>query len=146
MKTQLFARFALILSVATAALAQIPTPELNAIFTKAATALSTLNFDAKSPVSIRSRIATLVFPESSAGMVVVNSGTDSYAFTTAGVPALAKQGFTRFTAKPGQEVIVTGVLAEGRVKIGPGAIAARADVINKIDGSELFNRANLAQR
>jgi hypothetical protein len=79
-------------------------------------------------------------------MVVVNSGTDSYAFTTAGVPALAKQGFTRFTAKPGQEVIVTGVLAEGRVKIGPGAIAARADVINKIDGSELFNRANLAQR
>ncbi len=110
------------------------------MFTKAAGELSALKFDPRAPVSIRGRIATLVFPEGTVGMVVVESGADRYAFSTAGVPALAKQGFTRFTAKPGQEVIVTGVLAEGGAKIGPGAIAARADTINKIDGSLLFKR------
>ena len=138
--TKSFARSACILGLAATLSAQIPTPELNAMFTKATGELASLHFDAKAPVSIRGRIATLVFPEGSSAMLVVNSGSDSYAFSTVGVPALAKQGFTRFTVKPGQEVIVTGVLAEGGAKIGPGAIAARADQVNKIDGSLLFKR------
>ena len=56
---------------------------------------------------------------------------------------MAKIGFTRFTAHPGDEVIVTGVLTKVRQKVGPGFTAARADVILKPDGSRLFERSRL---
>jgi len=88
-----------------------------------------------------------VWPERSAGMILVEAiGTsEKYAFSTAGVPAMAKQGFTRFTLKPGDEVIVTGVLANGSPKIGPGSgfYAARADLITKSDGTHVFDRTRL---
>ncbi len=139
-------RFVLALFATNAAYSQIPTPEMNAVFTEAAGALASLNFDAKAPVSIRGRIAMLVFPARNAGMVVVDVGGERYAFSIARVPAMAKQGFGRMTMKPGQEVIVTGVLAQGGAKVGPGATAARADTISMLDGKRVFDRANLNSR
>src|SRR4051812_36461759 len=113
------------LTLASASYAQIATPEMTAMFTKAAGELGSAHFDAAAPISIRGRIATLVFPEGAAGMMLVESPSgERYAFTVAGVPAMAKQGFSRFTVKPGMEVIVTGVLAEKAQKIGPGYSAA----------------------
>ena len=44
---------------------------------------------------------------------------------------------------PGEELIVTGVLASGGQKIGPGFAAARADLITKSDGTRVFDRARL---
>ena len=107
------------------ACAQVATPELNQQLTTAARQLSEMPFDSGSPVTVRARIATLVFPEGSSGMMLVevNTGSEKYAFSTARVGPMAKQGFSRFTMRPGQEVIVTGVLAGGFQKIGPGFTA-----------------------
>jgi uncharacterized protein DUF6152 len=127
-------------------LAQVQTPEVNKQLTSAAQQLSAMTFDSGSPVTVRGRVSTLVWPEGSAGMMLVevNGGSEKYAFSTAGVPAMAKQGFSRFTMRPGEEVIVTGALAAGGLKIGPGFTAARADLITKSDGTRVFDRARLA--
>lgn len=126
-------------------LAQSSTPELTKQFTNAAQQLSTMAFGSGSPVTIRGRISTLIWPEGSSGMMLVevNGGTEKYAFSTARVPQMAKQGFSRFTMQPGEEVIVTGVLANGGQKIGPGFMAARADLITKSDGTRVFDRTRL---
>ena len=47
--------------------------------------------------------------------------------------------------QPGEEVIITGVLASGNAKIGPGFNAARADLITKSDGNRVFDRSKLPQ-
>ena len=116
--------------------------------TNAAQTLAGMSFDSGVGLTIRGRVTTVVWPEGSAGMMLVEAvGTsEKYAFSTAGVPALAKQGFTRFAVKPGEEVIVTGVLANGSPKIGPGFSAARADLITRADGSRLFDRTLLPAR
>lgn len=125
-------------------LAQIPTPENNKMLSDAAKQLSAAAFDAKSPVTVHGHVGTLVWPEGSAGMILVKADDGAeYAFSTAGVPAMAKQGFTRFAMKPGAEIIVTGVTTADRSKIGPGLIAARADIIKRPDGSTAFDRAKL---
>jgi len=79
-------------------------------------------------------------------VVQVVGSSEKFAFSTAGVPAMAKQGLSRFTLKPGDEIIVTGVLANGNLKIGPGFNAARADLITRIDGTRLFDRTQLPVR
>ena len=115
--------------------------------TNAAQALASMKFDSGVGLTTRARVTTAVWPERSAGMILVEAiGTsEKYAFSTAGVPAMAKQGLTRLSLKPGDEVIVTGVLANGSPKIGPGSAyyAARADLITKADGAHVFDRARL---
>ena len=123
--------------------AQGPNPE-NAALINAAQTLAAMSFDAGTGLTIRGRVTSLVWPERSAGMILVDAvGGEKYAFSTAGVPAMAKQGFTRFTVKPGDEVIVTGVTANGSPKIGPGFNAARANLITLADGTHLFDRTLL---
>jgi hypothetical protein len=126
--------------------AQVTNPETIAL-TNAAQALASMSFDSGVRLTTRVRVTTVVWPERSAGMILVEAiGTsEKYAFSMAGVPAMAKQGLTRFTLKPGDEVIVTGVLANGSPKIGPGAssFAARADLITNADGAHLFDRTRL---
>ena len=127
------------------AFGQIATPEMNRILTSAAQALSGMQFDPNSAITVRGRVTTLVWPEHSSGMILVEAeqSGEKYAFSTAGVPAMAKQGFTRFTLQPGTEVIVSGVVANGKPKIGPGFDAARADTISKADGTLVFDRSRL---
>jgi hypothetical protein len=122
-------------------------PESMAL-TNAAQTLSAMAFDSGSGLTVHARVASAVWPERAAGMIVVEvAGTsEKYAFSTAGVPAMAKQGLSRFTLKPGDEIIVTGVLANGNLKIGPGFNAARADLITRIDGTRLFDRTQLPVR
>ena len=128
------------------AIGQISTPEFDKQLTNAAQQLSATPFDSESPVTVRGQIATLVWPEGGSGMILVNvnGGSERYAFSTAKVAQMAKQGFSRFTVHPGEEVIVTGVLAKGGQKIGPGLAAARADLITKSDGNRVFDRSRLA--
>jgi hypothetical protein len=116
--------------------------------TNAAQTLSAMAFDSTSGLTVHARVASAVWPERAAGMIVVEVGgsSEKYAFSTAGVPAMAKQGLSRFTLKPGDEIIVTGVLANGNLKIGPGFNAARADLISRPDGTRLFDRAQLPLR
>jgi hypothetical protein len=126
--------------------AQAPNPE-NIALVNAAQALASMSFDSGVGLTTRVRVTTAVWPERSAGMILAEAiGTsEKYAFSTAGVPAMARQGLTRFTLKPGDELIVTGVLANGSPRIGPGAsfAAARADVITKADGTHIFDRTRL---
>src|SRR5579862_4576986 len=84
---------------------QVATPEMNKILTSAAQSLAAMQFDSSAPITVRGRISTLVFPEKSSGMVLIEADqtNQKYAFCTAGVPALAKQGFTRFAIHPGEE-------------------------------------------
>ena len=137
----------LALALSTTVFGQVPTAELDKVLSAAAQQLAGMTFDSKASVTIRGRISTLVWPERSSGMIVVEAsdGVGKYAFSTAGVPAMAKQGFTRFALHPGEEVIVTGVLAASDGKIGPGLTAARADLITKSDGSRVFDRSRLPQ-
>lgn len=120
-------------------------PAESIALTNAALTLSSMAFDAGRGLTVRVRVASMVWPERAAGMIVVEvPGTsEKYAFSTAGVPAMAKQGLSRFTLKPGEEIIVTGVLANGDLKIGPGVSAARADLIRRVDGTRLFDRTQL---
>ena len=125
-------------------LAQIPTPEVTRQLTELAKTLSSVTFDAKKPISLDGTVSTLVWPEGTNGVIVIRTSKgDQYAFSTAGVPAMAKQGFTRFALSPGASVKITGLLAPGNGMIGSGWIAGRADTIDKADGKRLFDRAKL---
>jgi hypothetical protein len=121
------------------------TPAESAALTSAAQTLSALPFDSGTTLTVHARVTGVVWPERAAGMVVVDvpGASAKYAFSTAGVPAMARQGFTRFALKPGDEIIVSGVLANGNLKIGPGFNAARADLITRPDGTHLFDRTRL---
>jgi hypothetical protein len=134
-----------LLALSIPAYSQTQTPEMGKILTSAAQSLAAMQFDASLPVTIRGRVSILVWPQGTNGMVVIETdqGGEKYAFSTARVPDMAKQGFTRFSLQPGAEVTVTGVLAANKAKIGPGFTAARADLITKADGSSAFNRALL---
>src|SRR5215467_1461442 len=115
-------------------------PAESIALTNAAQTLSAMAFDSGRGLTVHARVASVVWPERAAGMIVVEAAgtSEKYAFSTAGVPAMAKQGLSRFTLKPGEEIIVSGVLANGDLKIGPGFNAARADLITRIDGTRLF--------
>jgi hypothetical protein len=129
------------------AMAQIATPDANRMFSNAAQSLASMSFDVNAPITITGRVSTLVWPEGTSGMILIKAGQsgEEYAFSTAAVPAMAKQGFTRFALQPGAEVTITGILASERGKVGPGFNAARADVITKSDGTRLFDRSRLSQ-
>ena len=123
----------LVLAIAITALsgfAQVPNAETIAL-TNAAQALAAMPSDRGVPLTIHARVTTLVWPEGSSGMILVEAvaGGEKYAFSTARVADMTRQGFTRFALRPGQEVILTGVLANGSPKVGPGFHAARADLI-----------------
>lgn len=134
-----------IVLAAAAAIAQIATPQLNQQLTNAAQQLTAMQFEPGSLITVRGVVTTLVWPEHGNGMLLVEAdrGREKYAFSTAKVGEMAKQGFSRFTVHPGTEVIVTGALATGARKIGPGFAAARADIITKGDGSRVFDRSRV---
>jgi hypothetical protein len=123
---------------------QVPTPELNRELTNVAQLMTSMNFDPKEAVTIHGHVGTLVWPEGTSGMVLIEADGKKYAFSTAKVPDMAKQGFTRFALRPGEEVTITGFLASGSPIVGPGFTAARADVIAKADGTHVFERAKLS--
>jgi len=129
-------------------LAQVPTPEMNKILTAAAQSLAEMTFDSAAPVTVHGRVAILVWPEGTSGMIVVEAegSGDKYAFSTAKVPVMARQGFSRFTMQPGADVVVTGVRAKDDAKIGPGFKAARADIVTKSDGNRVFDRSRLEKQ
>ena len=129
------------------AVSQVATPQVDQILSGAARSLAGMQFDGNAPITVRGRVSTLVWPEKSSGMVIIEASQsgEKFAFATAGVAAMAKQGFTRFAMQPGEEVIITGVLASGNAKIGPGFNAARADLITKSDGNRVFDRSKLPQ-
>jgi hypothetical protein len=114
----------------------------DAVFTDVARQLAGMTFDG-GPVTVHGQVGTLVWPEGSSGMILLTVSAEKYAFSTGRVAPMAKQGFSRFTVHPGEELIITGVLASGGQKIGPGFTAARADLITKADGTRVFDRAKL---
>ena len=123
--------------------AQVQTPEMSKILTAASKSLAETQFDDGNAVTVRGRVSTLVWPEGSSGMIVVEASGEKFAFSSAKVREMAKQGFSRFTMKPGEEVVITGVRAKDNSKIGPGFTAARADMVTKSDGHRIFDRSKL---
>lgn len=118
----------------------IPTPQANAELTAAAAVLAGMQFEPSSPISTSGHVTAAVWPENGPGMLVVETGDGlKYAFSTATVQFMAKQGFTRKSMGPGEEVGVSGLLAPGKT-VGSGLTAARADIITKGDGTRVFTR------
>jgi hypothetical protein len=80
-----------------------------------------------------------------AGTITVDSsdGTGKrYRFMTAGPAELAQQGFTHGSLRLGEQVTITGVLANGGEAVD-GLITARATTVTGPDGRKLFDRAIL---
>jgi hypothetical protein len=99
-------------------------------------------FDPGAKLIVRGRVTTLFFSEpGSTGMMIVHTddGSQSYAFSTSSTKELARQGFSRFSIGPGEEIVVTGVTARDGKKLR-GFTAARADTILKADGKKLYER------
>ena len=112
---------------------------------EAAETLTAMQFDGGAAVTVHGRVTTLLFPPPGAdGVMVVRAteGGDRYAFSMAATRDLAKQGFTRNSLGPGQEVTVSGVLAASGGKLGD-LTAARADSVTVADGDRVFDRAKL---
>jgi hypothetical protein len=106
-------------------------------------AAAALSFDPRSTVTVRGRLAGIVFgARGSGGLIVVESreARKKYAFATAETREMVRQGFSRFSRQPGDEVIVTGELANGGQTI-EGWTAARATRIAIPDGRVIFDRA-----
>ena len=133
------------LAITLAACAQVATPELNKLLSDASKELGAMPFDSNSSVTLHGHVTTAVWPVGAAGMIVVQAeGTgEKFAFSTARVPDLAKQGFSRFSVKPGAQVVVSGVMTKDKATIGPGFTAARADVIADSTGAHIFERSRL---
>lgn len=112
---------------------------------EAGKALAAMPFDSGAAVTVHGRATILLFGDpGTMGMIAVQAmeGAGKYAFSTAATKDLAKQGFSRFSLKPGAEILVTGVLAKGGQGI-EGFTAARADKIATFDGTVMFDRAAL---
>ena len=113
---------------------------------EAAQTITAMTFDAGAPITVHGRATTLQFPLPPApGLLAVQpAGAEKYVFSTASTKDMAKQGFSRFSMKPGEDLVVTGVLAQGSQKVA-GFTVARADTITKSDGAKVFDRGALPQ-
>lgn len=133
-------RIAAFLALLLTGCSRISTPLADTELSAAAAELAALQFEPSAPVSTSGHVTAAVWPESGPGMIVVQTGDGlKYAFSTATVPAMAKQGLTRRSMGPGEEVGVSGLLAPGKT-VGSGLTAARADIITKGDGTHVFTR------
>jgi len=119
--------------------------QLKELTPDAAAGLASISFDSGAPVTVHGHVTTLLFSEpGSAGAMVVHGEEGNFAFATAATRDLAKQKFTRFSLKPGEEVIVSGVAASSGERIN-GLTPARADMVKTSDGQTLFDRAALGK-
>ena len=111
---------------------------------EASATLAAMPFDA-APVTVRGRITMALFGvPGTASMITVESttGPEKYVFLTAPTRDMAKQGFTRNSIGPGNEITVTGVSARDHATI-EDFLAARADSIALSDGKVVFDRSDL---
>jgi hypothetical protein len=129
----------------TAALLNLEREARNAKLLAADGALTSMTFDANSPVAVKGVISkqTMVFPNGSISVDPMDGTGKRYTFLTASPADLAKQGMTKVSLRPGDQVTVTGVLAMGGQTLGDGTVAARADTITATGGRKLFDRALL---
>lgn len=107
--------------------------------------LATMPFDGGAKVAVHGRATMLMHAlPGEPGMLALAEvdGSRKFVFSTAQTHAMAKQGFSRFTMRAGEELMVTGVLAKNGDRVGE-YLAARADTITKMDGSRVFDRGEL---
>jgi hypothetical protein len=113
-------------------------------------ALAGMSFDHGSPITVRGKAVQIAFINP-VGFIVIDDGTSQYMFATAAPRDLERQGFIRTTIQLGEEVTVTGVLANDGNKFDGLAVcpkscaAASANAIIKSDGSTVFSRAAIAK-
>ena len=107
--------------------------------------LTSMTFDANSPVTVKGVFFRLVIvnPNGSICVDPMDGTGKRYTFLTASPVELARQGMTKVSLPMGGQVTVTGVLASGGQTLSDGTIAARADTITTADGRKMFDRALL---
>jgi hypothetical protein len=137
-------RCTLILAFAALVACEGPDPELQRQLTETAQQMTSMNFDSAASVTVSGHVGTLVWPEGGSGMILIEADGTKYAFSTAKVADMAKQGFTRFALHPGEEVTITGPLASDDSTVAQGFTAARADLVAKADGTTIFDRTKVS--
>jgi hypothetical protein len=138
------AGFALALSISALTGCQFAEPSA-AIPPETAKKLASMPFDGGTKVTVHGRATMLLHAlPGETGMLAFAEvdGSRKFVFSTAPTQAMAKQGFSRYTMHPGEELMITGVLAKNGDTLGE-YLAARADTITKLDGSLVFDRAAL---
>ncbi len=101
-----------------------------------------MSFDPASPVTVKGVMVRMDFMNPAAAVFIdPRDGTGKqYAFA-AGAPAeMTRQGWTRDSARQGDELTITGLLATGGQTLLNGTIAASATTITAADGRKLFDR------
>jgi hypothetical protein len=109
-------------------------------------ALASMTYDPASPVTVT---GAAVFkmewtnPDAAVSVDPKDGSGKRYTFLMASPNQLLKQGMTRVSLKPGDEVTITGVLSTGGQTMPDGTIAASAATITRADGTKLFDRSTL---
>jgi Family of unknown function (DUF6152) len=106
--------------------------------------ISSMSFDSNSPVTVTGAAVFKVEwlnPNATISVDPKDGTGKKYTFVMASPNQLIKQGMTRASLSPGDEVTVTGVLATGGQTLPDGTIAASASTVTRADGKKLFDRA-----
>jgi Family of unknown function (DUF6152) len=110
------------------------------------TGVAAMSFDPASPVSVTGAAVSKVEwvnPNATISVDPKDGSGKRYTFLMASPNMLIKQGMTRVSLKPGDEVTVTGIVSTGGQILPDGTIAASASTITRADGRQLFDRAAL---
>ena len=104
------------------------------------------SFDPASPVSVTGAAVfkvEWVNPNATISVDPKDGSGKRYTFLMASPNMLLKQGMTRVSLKPGDEVTVTGIISTGSQTLPDGTIAASASTVTLSDGRKVFDRAAL---
>jgi hypothetical protein len=113
------------------------------------------NYDASRPVTVRGRIAQVVWTNPQALLVIEGADGNRWGFTLPPPNALFLRGFKKDTFKLGEELVVGGFISKGETENCPtrlpngcatledGALHASASIITAADGKVLFDWAVL---
>jgi hypothetical protein len=108
--------------------------------------LASMSFDPASPVSVTGAAVfkvEWVNPNATVSVDPRDGSGKRYTFLMASPNMLLKQGMTRASLKPGDEVTVTGIMSTGSQSLPDGTIAASASTVTSSDGRKVFDRAAL---
>jgi hypothetical protein len=106
-----------------------------------------ISFEGGMPVTIKGTVVESIMVNPNSVILIGPTETSGakYAFQIASPRQMSLQGWTRQTVKLGDQVTITGVLANGGKMTGPDTLAARATTITSEDGRKLFDRAAVQQ-
>jgi hypothetical protein len=107
--------------------------------TSANTPLTAMTYDPTRPVNVRGKVTQLTYINPVSLMGVAGDNGEAFLLVLGSATGLSEQGIQRDTFKPGDEVTVTGAVANTNEKV-QGRTLAGAATITTADGRAIFRR------